>query len=315
MVNFLTKIKQHKLFPYGRSLIFMLIGAFLCAVGIDMFYLPFKFTMGGLSGIAAIIYYLTGDAVPFGTLTFILNLPLLLLGLKFVNLKFVIKSLIGIFFFSGVIDLLAGTIDHWFQSIYRPINGQLPDLFIFAVIGGIIFGIGLGLFFLAGYTTGGTDILAVIINRIFPFISIGRAILLIDIVIVSATLIIPPVPGAPSPFLLAMYSFVSLYISTKAIDICISGWNFSRSAFIISDHAQPIAEAILSKLERGVTGFTGQGMFTNNGKTILFCVLPNRQIKPLRDIVAAIDPGAFIVVEEAREVYGQGFTGNNEELF
>lgn len=291
-----------------RCISLLIMGSFLSAIGINIFYLPFHFTMGGLSGISAIIYYLTNGAIPLGSLIFYLNIPLLLIGLKEISLRFVVNSLIGTFFFAKMIDFTEPIMTKWFQAIMTPILGQNPDPLIFAVIGGILFGIGLGFIFIGGYTTGGTDIIAVVISKHLKNISLGQIILIIDVIIISLTLIIPS-NAKTSPFLLAMYSFISLYISTKAIDIVIEGFNFTRTAYIISDHAQEISEAILFKLNRGVTALKGKGMYTKQDKEVLLCVLSNRQIVQLRELVAQIDEKAFVIVSEAKEVYGEGFHG------
>lgn len=296
-----------------RELLLLIIGCLICALSINVFYLPFEFTMGGISGIAAIIYYLTMGIIPFGTLTFLLNIPLLILGLREIGYRFIWKSLIGTFAFSAAIDLTAPFMKPWVQVLTAPLaSGNPPDPLLFAIVGGIIFGVGLGLIFLGGYTTGGTDILAVFVNRKLPTLSLGQIILLIDVVIITGTLLVPHNHQTMHPFLLAMYSFLSLFISTKAIDLVIAGLDFSRTAYIISDHSEEIARAIMQELDRGVTALHGKGMYTSEEKLILLCVLSNRQIAKLRELVSAIDSHAFVIVGEAREVYGEGFKGNKE---
>lgn len=297
-------------YQWIRAYILLIAGSFISAAGINMFYLPFGFTMGGLSGIAAIVYYLTGGFLPFGTLTFLLNIPLLILGLREISLRFIWKSLVGTFAFSFAIDISDPFMRVWIKQLTTPINGQMPDPLLFGIVGGIVFGIGLGFIFRAGYTTGGTDILAVFFNRKFPNISLGQIILIIDVVIITMTLIVPHEGVTTSPVLLAMYSFISLFISTKALDIVISGLEFSRTAYIISDHSEVIGEAIMTNLQRGVTALKGRGMYTKTDKTVLLCVLSNREVAKLREIVSSVDNKAFVIVGEAREVYGEGFAGD-----
>lgn len=294
-----------------RALTLLLLGSFFAALAINMMYLPFEFTMGGLSGIAAIVYYLTAGLTPFGLLSFLLNIPLLILGLREIGYRFIWKSLVGTVAFSVLIDLTAPLMRQWLQAIHQPLaSGSYPDPLIYAIVGGIVFGIGLGLIFLGGYTTGGTDILAVFISRKFPNLSLGQIILILDVAIIGGTLFIPHNDLHANPFLLAMYSFVSLFISTKVIDLVISGLDFSRTAYIISEQADEIGQAIMTELERGVTALQGQGLYTKQDKQVLLCVLSIRQVAKLKELVSSIDSQAFVILSEASEVYGEGFKGD-----
>lgn len=294
----------------GLGLVFL--GSFLSALAINMFYLPFQFTMGGVSGIAAIIHYLSDGAVPVGTLNFLINIPLLYLAFKDMGLRFLWKTLVGTFLFSLTIDLFAPTMNDWLSILVQQNSGQMPEMFLFAIVGGILFGIGLGFIFMGGYTTGGCDIVAVYFTKRIHSLSLGQIILIMDAIIISLTLIVPPDSERPvAPILLAMYSFLSLYVSTKAIDLVLGGFNFSRAAFIISDKSEEISTAILEVLDRGCTALKGRGMYTRKDKNVLFCVLNNRLLPKLKETVSAIDPSAFIVVTDARDVYGEGFGENS----
>lgn len=296
-----------------RCLSFLFFGCLISALAINIFYVPFNFTMGGVSGVAAIIFYITGGAVPFGLLVFLINIPLFILGLREYSLRFVWKSLVGTFIFSVAIDTTAAFMRRWAETLLLPIQNQRPDPLIFAIFGGILFGVGLGLIFLGGYTTGGADIIAVILNKHIRHLSLGQIILIIDVFIICLSLIFhAPTETTGSPVMLALYSFLSLFVSTKAIDIVLGGFDFTRTAFIISDHSEEISTAILQQLDRGVTALQGRGMYSKQTKQVLLCVLSNRQIAALREVVASIDQNAFVIVSDAREVYGEGFAGEKQ---
>ncbi len=287
----------------------LILGSFLAALAVNVFYVPIQLTMGGVSGIVSIIYQLTGrgEFLPFGVLFTLLNIPLFILGWRFVHLKLVWRSLIGTVIYSLFIDLTEPALRTFF-TIYldRPLGGGAADPLIFCLIGGALYGAGLGLVLRSGYTTGGTDILALVLRKKSTLFSIGQLLLILDALIVLASAIAyikQPEPG----LLLALYSFISLYIAAKAIDIVLEGFDFSRTAFIISNKSGEIAVSIMEQTGRGVTELKGRGLYTGKDRDVLLCVLSARQVPQLKNIVAQIDPAAFVFVHEAREVLGEGF--------
>lgn len=290
-----------------KSFLLMLFGAFLGGIAVNLFYIPTMLTMGGVSGIASVFYHLLDSGLSLGLITLILNLPVFALGLFFVNRAFILRSLIGTFAYSLVLDLTHLLV----SDLYVPLilsgdpNGS-PDLFLCAVVGGSLFGVGLGLVMLAKYTTGGTDILAVIIHKKLHHFSLGMALWLIDgvVIIFSA---IAYFNNTPNSLNMALYSTISLYICAKAIDLVAEGFNFKRTAIIISEHSELIAERIMQDLGRGITGLHGTGMYTKDNKTVLLSVLAKSQIREARNIVAEVDENAFFFVMDTREVLGEGF--------
>ena len=294
---------------WGRDIFYLLAGSLLSAVAVNIFYVPVRLTMGGVSGIVSIIFQLTGQGefLPFGVLFGLLNIPLLLLGWRVIHLRFVWRSLVGTLAYSAMIDLTAPAMTTFFNTyLNRPLSNGAPDPLIFCLVGGVVYGVGLGLVFRGGYTTGGTDILAMVIQKKVAFCSIGQFLLVLDALIVLASAVAyrnQPEPG----FLLALYSFIAMYVTSKSIDVLLEGFDYCRTCTIISSKSDQIASRIIEQLERGVTGLKGRGMYTGTEKNVLLCVLSRRQVPAVKKLVMDIDPDAFVFVQEAREVVGEGF--------
>jgi len=270
---------------------------------------PLKLTMGCISGVASIIFQLTGQGgfLPLGVLFFILNVPVLLIGWRTINLRFVWRSLIGSAVYSLMIDLTEPTLNRWFYDyINIPLENGKADPLIYCVFGGILYGIGLGLIFRGGFTTGGTDVLAAAIMRKIKTFSMGQFLMVLDTIIVLASVVAYFNNDQPG-ILLAMYCFIAMYLTSKAIYILLEGFDYCRTGYIISEQCEQIAERVLHDLNRGVTSLRGKGMYTGQDRNVLLCVLSKKQIPDLKAIVSEIDPKAFVIVLEAREVLGEGF--------
>jgi uncharacterized membrane-anchored protein YitT (DUF2179 family) len=178
------------------------------------------------------------------------------------------------------------------------------DLVLAAVYGGIISGIGLGIAFRFGGSTGGTDMAAQLVARFFPT-SVGQALLLVD----GAVILLA---GAVFGWELAMYALIAVFVSTKTIDFVQEGQSYAKACLIISDHPEAIGEAIMEKLERGVTSLQGKGMYTKQGKEVLLVIVSRLEIASIKRIVAEIDPRAFVIIHDVHEVLGEGFRGLEE---
>jgi len=294
---------------WARDIAALIIGGLIAAFAVNIFYVPLKLTMGGISGVASIIFQLTGQGgfLPLGVLFFILNVPVLLIGWRTINLRFVWRSLIGSAVYSLMIDLTEPTLNRWFYDyINIPLENGKADPLIYCVFGGILYGIGLGLIFRGGFTTGGTDVLAAAIMRKIKTFSMGQFLMVLDTIIVLASVVAYFNNDQPG-ILLAMYSFIAMYLTSKAIDILLEGFDYCRTAYIISEQCEQIAERVLHDLNRGVTSLRGKGMYTGQDRNVLLCVLSKKQIPDLKAIVSEIDPKAFVIVLEAREVLGEGF--------
>lgn len=292
----------------AKNFVLLTFGALLSALAIHMFYKPFDLAMGGVSGISLIMVHLF-HFIPLsiGMWIFLLNLPIFLISFKEFGPRFTLKGLIGTFFFSACIDLSTPFFSPLAQELKKTLHGVLPDFTMISVVGGALFGIGLAIIFLAGYTTGGTDMIVFVIRKHFKSLSTGILIYILDFIVISLSMLLLNNTEAGSPLVLALYSFLSLFITAKSIDFILEGVNIIRAAYIISDKADEISQKVLSELSRGVTGIHGKGMYTQNNKTILLCVLSTKEIPHLKKLVASIDERAFIIVSPAHEVLGEGF--------
>lgn len=302
----------------GRKLVrnglYLLIGGFIAAFAVNVFFIPIRLTMGGISGVASIIFQLTGQGnfLSFGLLYLLLNIPVMLIGWRMISINFIRRSLVGSIVYSAMVDLSAPVLQDWFSTyINRPLAGGAPDPLIYCLFGGVLYGVGLGLVFRGGFTTGGTDILAAVIKRRRKTLSMGQFLLILDAIIILASVAAYHDDGGPA-VLLAMYSFIAMYLTSKSVDVLLEGFDFIRTAYIISDQGPAIAERILQEMQRGVTLLKGKGMFTGQDRDILMCALSNKQVPDLKSVVSEIDPAAFVIVVEAREVLGEGFGSNLE---
>jgi uncharacterized membrane-anchored protein YitT (DUF2179 family) len=298
-----------------RQGILLVVGALIAAFAVNVFYVPVKLTMGGVSGIASIIFQLTGkgEFLPFGVMVILLNVPLVLLGWRLIGRRFILRTLIGTVVYSLLIDLTAPTMSRWFvHYINRPLETGGADPLIYCLFGGILYGIGLGLVFRGGFTTGGTDILATAVKRWRKTLSLAQFLLILDTMIVLASAIAYRDAAGPS-ILMAMYSFIAMYLTSKSMDILLEGFEYCRAAYIISEKSSDITKILLEQLNRGVTSLAGHGMYTGQAREVLLCVLSRKQVPELKAIVSTIDPNAFVIVVEAREVVGEGF-GNSSSV-
>lgn len=317
MVNFLNNLsKEARIKRTIRSFCYLILGSILSSFAINIFFTPYMLTMGGLSGIGTIIYQLTGkgDFLPLGLIIGLLNIPLLILGWIKVSFKFVYKSIIGAAFYSFFLTITEKQMADWYTKYFNnQIFGRHPDPLIFCIFGGILFGIAVGLILKGGYTTGGTDILAVILHRRFQSLSLGSIILFLDSAIVTSTIFFY-FKIQPNVLVITMYSFIAMYLTTKFMDITLEGLQVGKVAYIISDKQSEIAAQIFETLDRGATGIKARGMYSDAERDMLFCVLSSRQVPKLKEFVKIIDPKAFIIVTDAREVLGEGFEKDTDNF-
>lgn len=265
----------------------VIAGTFLMAISLDLFLAPANIAPGGISGLAIIVNHIT--AVPMGLLILLFNIPVFLWGFRHFSRRFMIFSLIGMFLLSVFTDIFV---------FLKPITG---DILLSSVYGGVLMGVGIGLVFSAGCTTGGTDIAAQILKKRYPFISVGRFVLIIDaFVVILAGIVFGKWESV-------LYSAASLYISTYIIDVIAEGGDFAKAAYIISDKSELLSEEISSQLERGATLLHGSSFYSGQKKTVLLCVVKKYEITKLKNIIKETDEDAFVIVSDAREVLGRGF--------
>jgi len=286
-----------------KEYLLIIAGSLIAAVSINVFLVPFKISSGGVSGIATMVYYLSGQKFPVGATVLALNIPLFIAGYRFLGGRFAFRTLFCIVFFSLFLNATAAASFN-FAQLYLVKYGQTPsnpDLFLYSLFGGFLMGAGLGIVFKSGATTGGTDIVAKIIGHFNARFTTGQALLFIE-----ASIVIFAAVSFRS-FLLALYAIVTLFVQSKVIDAMLEGVNFAKAVFIISDRSSEIADRIMGELERGVTALNGTGMYTNNEKKVLLCVLHRDELSALNNIVKTIDIKAFVILTDIREVLGEGF--------
>ena len=243
---------------------------------------------GGLGGIAMIINYLTGFPVGLGTI--ILNIPLFAAAWKKFGTGFLVASLVGMLASSALVDVFAMFEVH-----------ITNDLFLAAIFGGVFMGFGLGLVYSAEGTTGGVDIAAKFLRQKYPYINFGTLILVLDLIIIAVY------AAVYRHYESAMYGVILLYVSAKAIDMVLYGTVNSKACYIITQSGGQLEELIPHKLGRGATILQGQGAYTRKDKAVILCVIKRSQIVALRRLVKETDPGAFVIVSDTREVFGEGF--------
>jgi uncharacterized membrane-anchored protein YitT (DUF2179 family) len=279
---------NNNLKKYGTDFIIISFGAVIFALSFILFLRPNTIAPGGISGIAIIVNSVT--AIPVGTLILVLNIPLFIISYIKFGFKFIFSTLYAVALCSVLIDL--------------PINMPIftKDALLASVYGGLLLGTGIGLIFLRGATTGGVDILGRFLKLRYPHVRIGRLILVLDFFIVTASAIVSKDVNR------ALYSIITIYISSLAVDTIIYGTDAAKVAFIISDKNEEIARNITTGLLRGVTLLSGQGGYTNRQKRVIMCAVKSQQMAGLYEIVTKSDPDAFVIVTDAKEVLGDGFT-------
>ena len=279
----------------GRDLILILAGSTVLGMGIAWFASPQGLVTGGVSGLAIIAQEisgrLTGFSLPLWVSNLAFNLPLFLIGTRQRGLRFAEKSILAVLWLSVVLWAC--------EQIANPFDVQ-GDLFLTCVFCGLFDGVGIGLVLRAGGTTGGTDLLAAILRFRHRGLPISQLILLIDGLIVCGGVFIF---GAVR----AMYAVVTIFIASRVLSTIVEGAATARAVFIFSDRAQEISRQIFDFLDRGNTGIPAQGMYTGREQTMLFAVVSRRQTETLRRLVKETDPGAFLVITDARETLGEGF--------
>lgn len=273
----------------------ILLGVTILALGINWFTSPLGLVTGGISGITIIVKTLSlkflGFEIPLWITNFVLNAPLFIISIRQRGFEFAKKSLWSVVLLSVAL---------WYTEFIPNIFDVNGDLLLGGVFGGVILGLGVGIVLRSGATTGGTDMLAAIIRYVNPKFPIAKVMLGIDSLIILAGLL---VFGSTK----AMYAIISVYITSKVITNVLEGVNYAKAAFIMSDKNDVIAQEIMHKIPRGVTGLRATGKYTGKEKEMLFVVVSQKEITRLRDLIREVDEQAFVTIADVREVLGQGF--------
>ena len=279
-----ARIKQF-FFPY----LWITVASALYALGFCWCYDPNQIGFGGITGVGQILNHFF-PILPIGTVVILLNIPLFLLGWRLLGGHLLISSLYAMFVSSAFIDLI-----NLFYT-FEPMDPLLACIF-----GGVLMGGSLGVVFLQGATTGGTDLIARLLKLKLAWLPMGKLLLGIDLVVIVAVAL------AFRNLYSALYGVVALYISSLVMDGVLYGIDNAKVAYIISDAHERITDAIIHDIDRGVTILQGQGAYSGAEKKVLLVAFKQRQIVALKRTVKEIDPAAFLIVCEAHEVLGDGF--------
>ena len=272
-----------------RFLGLILFGSVCYAIGFDLFLMLHQVNAGGVSGASMLICAALGWDGGVGILTLGINVPLFLLGYRYLGKRFFVGSIVGTFATSALIELFAG------------IPAPQTDIMLGVLYGGVLVGLGLGVVFYAGASTGGVDIIASLLRKKFRSISVGNLMLAVD----SAVIILTGV--VYRDINKTLYSALTLFLSTTVLDAVIFGLNDSTVALIISDHYAAIAREIEDKLSRGVTMLSGYGGYTGAEKMVLLVAVRKQQTTQLKMLVEQADPSAFLILQRSHQVLGNGF--------
>ena len=279
------------MYEHIKKIITTIIGTGIMGFALSIFLVPLKIAPGGVSGLATAVNHISGFSI--GVLIVLINVPLFVLGLITFNKTFLAYSVLG------TISLSVST------ELFSKIPPIITDPLSGAVFGGAILGLGVGIVIRCGGTTGGTDILAVVLKKMFPTLSVGEFFIIIDGVVIGASGLIF------GSFEVVLYSVFAVFVSSKVLDIILSGASFANMVYIISDNSKEIAYKILNDLKRGVTGLNSVSLYKGGSRYVLLCVLRKTEVPKLKKLVEETDESAFMIVSDAREVLGNGFSGKN----
>lgn len=285
-MKIIDKIYDGK-YKYILMIFMIILGSAISGVAFNLFIIPNMFLSGGISGIALILNYLF--SINTGLMIFIFNIPVFILGYKFVDKEFIFLSLIGMASFSLWIEVFA----------FLRETVLVRDVMLACIYAGVMNGIGLGIVLKNRASQGGIDIIAVIFKKYFSM-SIGSTSLIINTFIVVVASFITNLN-------LAMYTLITMYIASVVIDKMQQGFDIRKSVMIITTKEKEVAEEIFNHLVRGVTYLEGEGAYTGDRKRVIYCIVSLNQLAKLKQIVREIDENAFITVSDTAEVMGQGF--------
>lgn len=285
-------MKSKGIFKFFLRYLFITVTAFLYAAGISLFLNPNNLAPGGVSGIAIILKEVFPMLPGVGMLILIINIPIMILGAWKFGVKFIISTLYTLVVSSVLIDIL---------PIVLPIESVTEDAMLAAVIGGAVFGLGMGLMFRMETTTGGMDIIVKIVKQKKPHLKTGQIYFLLDVAVLAASAV------AFHNIEVALYAAIAIYVSTIVMDKAIYGGDEATLVYIISDKRKIIAVRMLQELDVGVTMIQGMGAYSNEHTEVIMCVMKKQTLVKVRNILKEVDGDAFMIVSSANEVFGEGF--------
>lgn len=272
-------------------------GAFILAAGFVFFITPYKIVPGGVYGISIVLHYLFNT--PVGMVALAFDIPLTILGIKFLGPRFGIKTVVGFSLTALFTDLLT-----WLWGFEPLVEG---DALLSSIFGGVMAGLGLGLIFKSKATSGGSDIIAMIIAK-YTRLPLGMLMIYVDSAIVLIGL------AVFQDWKIPLYSWIVIFVTGKVIDIVLEGVSYDKSVFIISDQYEEIREKIINNLDRSGTFIDGKGLYNNAERKIIHTVVSRRELAVLEEYIHQIDPKAFVTITDATEILGEGFKSLKEKV-
>lgn len=265
--------------------IFIIAGSFIMALAFNLFFLPNHIASGGVSGLSVLVQAWIGIEPAFTQ--WALNIPLLFLAFGLIGREYGVRSLLG----SVVLPLFVFLTKDWVIPLSNPL--------LASIYGGIGVGVGMGLVYRGRGSTGGLSIVAQLLHK-YSGLAFSLCIVILDAIVISSAAMVLSLEQA-------LYALIGLYVTGKVIDTIELGFSFTKVAYIISDHTEPITKAILEDLDRGLTKLTAQGGYTGEHRTVLMVVVGQSEIPRLKTVVQSVDPDAFVIIHNAHEVLGEGF--------
>ncbi|MCI6639561.1 MAG: YitT family protein [Pygmaiobacter massiliensis] len=286
--------KQNFIQP--KELLLLIVGAIIYSIGTQCFITPADIAPGGAMGIALMVHHLTN--LPVGTLTLCVNIPLLILAWFYLSRRFAIRTAITCIICSVMVDFVVAPNLPMYEG----------DRLLSSLYGGVIIGIGMAFIFLAGSTTGGSDIAGYLVQKKWPHVSIGRLLLAIDGVILSTSTVVFGNIDA------ALFGLVCLYAQTKVIDTIIYGNDAGSQVTVVTRHAAEISEKIIQVLDRSATLLDAKGAYSGSATQVVLCTVRKSEFSRLKKIIHEIDKDAFVMVTETSQVFGLGFKDFAEQM-
>ena len=268
-----------------KNTLYILTGLVICSLAYRMFLVPNDVAPGGFTGIGQLLNHLIGVRV--GTVALLLNVPLFSISMHQMGAKFCIKSFLASMSLSLLID-------------YLPVKAVTSDLLLSAIFGGVMGGAGFGLILRGSATTGGSDMLGTLIHSRVPSLKVGALVFAVDgLVVFASAFVFSPVQ--------AMYALIAASVMNYTMDFVLEGLNQATAFLVVSKESEAIGKRVLAEMERGVTGLSGRGLYSGEGREVLLCVVNRFEAMQLRKIVMTCDSRAFMIAINAREVLGEGF--------
>ncbi|MTI66111.1 MAG: YitT family protein [Firmicutes bacterium] len=270
-----------------KRLFGVIIGTLILSVGINTFIIPHKLLAGGVAGIAIILKYLTN--IPTGIIVFLINIPIFILGTKKIDKNFAFISLVGMLSLSG------------FLVLTEPLSNvaRINDILASAIYGGLFTGLGTGIIFRMRASTGGTDIVSILLKKQFE-ISVPSLLFSMNVVIVLVGSFI-------SSYVLAIYTLIGMFISSTVANKILTGLDTKKLLLIVTKHEDTVSNAIIDEINRGVTFLDGAGAYTRKRRKIIYCVVTKRQLAKVKKIVEDTDKNSFMSILDTSEILGHGF--------